>query len=169
MSQDSDSIASSLERARVALSLALDEIALLPLGEERDSRLNAIATILVGRSDESLADAIRQCPDLALAKPIADTQLHPPELDAISRLSESDIAVIDRTLAANSTNTWLKATRVLGYTLVELRSKFPGISLGFYAQRITALVHSGELEAQGDIEFLRLCELRLAQAKESAA
>ncbi len=169
MNQDPDNLATAVERARMALSLALSEIALLPLGEERDSRLNGIATILVGSSDETWVEAIRQCSDLAHAKPIPDAQLHPSEQEAVSRLKECDIGVIDRTLVGNSSHIWQKATRIVGYTLVDLNNQFPGISLGFYAQRIATLVQSGELEAQGSMKFMRLCELRLSTLGRSAA
>lgn len=161
MNQDPANLTAAVECARIALSLALSEIAALPLGAERDARLKGIATILVGSSEEAWAQAIEQCPDLAHAKPIPDAQLDALEHEAVSRLKASDIEVVDSTLVANSTETWQRATRVIGHTLVDLNNQFPGVSLGFYAQRIAALVQRGELEAQGNIEFMRLCELRL--------
>lgn len=169
MIQDHTPLAAAAEHARMALSLALSEIALLPLGEERDSRLNSIATIMVGSSDETWADAIRQCLDLTHAKPTPDGVLHASELEAVSRLKESDIGVIDRTLVSNSTDTWRKATRIVGHTLVDLNNELTGIPLGFFAQRMAALVQSGELEVQGNLDFIRLCELRLSTLGRSGA
>jgi hypothetical protein len=162
-------LAPATERSRFALSLALSEIALLPRGEERDSQLNAIATLLVGGSEEARVQAIQQCPDLAQAKPIPDAQLHTSELEGVSRLKESDIRAIDRIIVVNSTHIWQKATRIVGFTLVDLKNQFPEAPLGFYAQRIAALVQGGKLEVQGDIEFMRLCELRLSSLGKSAA
>lgn len=155
-------LTAAVERANSALALALSEIALLPHGEERDARLTGIATLLVGSSDETWAQALQQCPDLAYAVPVPDAQLHASELDAVARLTASDIGLIDRTLVANASPAWKKATRIVGSTLVDLNPQFTGVSLGFYAQRIAALVQRGDLEAQGDVAFLRLCELRLS-------
>jgi hypothetical protein len=169
MTQDLDSLAAAAERSRFALSLALSKVALLPLGEDRDSQLNDIATILIGSSEQARAQAIQQCPDLAHAKPIPDAQLHTAEMEKVSRLKVSDIEVIDRTIVANSTHIWQKANRIVGCTLVDLKIAFPEVPLGFYAQRIAALVQGGKLEAQGEIEFMRLCELRLSSLSKSSA
>jgi hypothetical protein len=137
------------------------EIASMPEGEERTRLLRAVAASLVGAPEELRATAIRQCPDLEGAEPIPDTQLEATQLEFVSRLTATDLEVIDRTLVANSTSSWQKVHRVIGYALVDLKSQLPGIPLGLYAQRVAALVQNGALLAQGNLEFIRQSEVRL--------
>jgi hypothetical protein len=170
MSRDnSQNLQAAMQQARTALIAATADIVSMPEGEERSSQLRALATILVGSHEELRAQAIRLCPDLERAAPIPDAQLHESELVAVSRLKDSDIGIIDRALVASSTSSWKKATRVIGDTLVTLNSQFPDVSRGFYAQRVAALVRSGGLQAQGNLEFMRLCEVKLSLSDASAA
>ncbi|OYT91667.1 MAG: hypothetical protein CFE43_12025 [Burkholderiales bacterium PBB3] len=157
----------ALEHASTALTAAIAELSAMPEGEERSGRLRDIATMLAGSTEALRAQAIQLCPDLESAEPIPDTQLHESEREAVSRLTVSDIKVIDRALVASATTAWRHGTRVIGETLVSLNDQFPGVSLGFYAQRVAALVQSGKLQARGNIKFMRLCEIKLSAENES--
>lgn len=169
MSQSSShDLRTALELARDSLSAAAADIASMPEGKERSSQLRALATILVGGHEEFMVHAIRLCPDLERTAPIPDAQLHESELEACSRFKDYDIEVIDRTLVASSTSAWQQATRVIGNSLVTLNKEFPGVPLGFYAQRIAALVQSGRLQARGNIDFMRLCDLKLSDSGANA-
>lgn len=159
--EEAPNLRSALEWASTALTAALVEIASMPEGDERTRNLRYIATLLVGKPEELRAAAIRQCTDLERAEPIPDTHLEGAELEIVSRLTASDLEVIDRTLVAGSTSSWRKVPRVIGGAMVDLNSQLPGIPIGFYAQRVAALVQRGALLAQGNLEFIRLSEVRL--------
>lgn len=124
--------------------------------------MRALATLLVGSADTLRQQAFRICPALETAEPIPDAHLHPSELEIVARLEASDVEIIDRTLLASATPRWQPARRVVGDALITLNDQFPGVPLGFYSQRVAALVHGGELAARGDLAFMCLCELRLA-------
>jgi hypothetical protein len=112
---------------------------------------------------------MRLCPDLASTEAVPDGQLHPTELEGVSRLKDVDIVTIDGALLANSTASWQRASRVIGHALVTLNNQFANVAFGFYAQRVAALVQDGRLQAQGDLAFMRLCEVRLSAPAEGAA
>jgi hypothetical protein len=152
----------ALDHASAALTAAAAAIASLPVGEERSGRVRAIATLLVGSPEALRAQALRLCPDIESAQPIPDTQLNKEELAMVSHLTTADLARIDRTLVANTTSSWQKVSRVVGYTLVDLKEELPGIPVGFYAQRAASLVHTGTLRARGRLGFMRLSEVRLS-------
>ena len=163
MSPDnSANLQAALEQARAALCAAAADIAAMPEGEDRSRLVRAIATLLVGSPEELKVQAIRLCPDIESAEHIPDTQLNPVELEMVTHLTASDLELIDRTLVANATQSWQRVARVVGYALVDLKDTLPGIPLGFYAQRVAALVSSSALLGRGDLGFIRLSEVRLA-------
>lgn len=165
---DSANLLAAVEQASAALTAAATEIAAMAHGEERARRVRAIATLLVGSPAALRAQAIRLCPDIESAEPNPDTQLSTEELAMASHLTTSDLALIDRTLMANATPSWQSVARVVGYTLVDLKTTLPDIPLGFYAQRVAAIVHSGALQGRGDLGFIRLSELRLSATGNTA-
>jgi hypothetical protein len=130
--------------------------------------VRAIATLLVGSTEELRAQAIRLCPDIENAEPIPDAELNPAELGMVTHLTASDLELIDRTLVANATQSWQSVARVVGYALVDLKTTLPGIPLGFYAQRVAAIVHSGAMLGRGDLGFIRLSEVRLSATQNTA-
>lgn len=157
------------EQAHTALSAATAEIATMPEGEERSRNLRALATLLVGASEEVRASAVRQCPDLEGVKPVPDTLLDSSEQEFVTRLTQCDLIAIDNALIENTATSWRKVVRVIGAAMVTLDGQFSGIPLGLYVQRVGELVQSGELLAQGDIQFIRLGEVRLPAPGESTA
>ena len=166
-SDNADDLQAALKQANVALTAAVASIASMPDGEERARQLRAIATLLVGSPEALRVQAILQCPDIESAEPIPDTQLNTEELAMVSHLTVADIALIDRTLMANATPAWQMVSRVVGYTLVDLKHALPGIPLGLYAQRAASLVRSGTLLGRGNLGFIRLSEVCLQGLEDS--
>lgn len=162
-------LTAAMDRAVLALTAAATAVAALPEGADRTQPLRALATLLVGSPDTLRQQALRLCPALATAEPIPDAHLQPAELAIVSRLEASSIEAIDRTLLASATPRWQPARRVVGDALITLNDQFPGLPLGFYMQRVAALVHGGVLAARGDLAFMRLCELRLADLPHGVA
>ena len=90
-----------------------------------------------------------------------DPPLTPEQALRVSRLRQEDLWEIDRVLLAQSTTTWRKLARIVGMTIGELSERFPNIPDVYYAQRVRRLVAVGELESQGNLEFMRFSEVRL--------
>ena len=90
-----------------------------------------------------------------------DPPLTPEQAMRVSRLKQPDLWEIDRILLAHSTTTWRKVARIVGTTIGELSERFPGIPDVYYAQRVRRLVAVGELESQGNLEYMRFSEVRL--------
>ena len=47
--------------------------------------------------------------------------------------------------------------------MATLQVEYPALPLGLYVQRVGRLVQAGELEASGNVEFMRLSEVRLPE------
>ncbi len=90
-----------------------------------------------------------------------DGPLNPEQSLHVSRLKQEDLWDIDRVLLAQSAPTWRKLARIVQMTMSELSERFPHVSDVYYAQRVRRLVAVGELESQGDLEYMRSSEVRL--------
>jgi len=64
-------------------------------------------------------------------------------------------------ICGHSTTTWRKVARIVGTTIGELSERFPGIPDVYYAQRVRRLVAVGELESQGNLEYMGYSEVHL--------
>ncbi|GCL62572.1 DUF3658 domain-containing protein [Pseudaquabacterium pictum] len=159
----------ALEHAKAALTASVADVMAATDPAERSGHLRALATMLVGSHEVLRSHAIALCPELEEVEPTSDHCLHESEQKAVAQLKNADIDTIDHELLTNTTCTWTKAIRVIGETLVSLDNRFSAVPLGFYAQRVAALISSGTLEARGNTEFMRLCEIRLSTVIESAA
>ena len=167
--QTAQNLIAAQEQLRTTLTAATADLMSMPAGEGRTRGLRDLATILVGATEEIRASAVRQCPDLETAEPFPDTRLDAAGEEFAARITQSDLNFIDRALVENTVSSWRKVARVVGATMVTVDDQFPGISLGFYVQRVEALVQSGQLQAQGNIQFMRLSEVRLPATGKSAA
>ena len=112
--------------------------------------------------DEFRATAYRGHPELENARPYPDTDLSAAEQDLVSLLDQSDLEAIDQALVDNSVASWRTVARVIGAAMVTLEARLPSVPLGLYVRRIAALVERGALLARGDIDFMRLSEVRLS-------
>ena len=90
-----------------------------------------------------------------------DPPLTPEQAIHVSRLKQEDLWEIDRVLLAQSATTWQKVARIVGMTIGELSERFPNIPDVYFAQRVRRLVAVGELESQGNLEYMRYSEVRL--------
>ena len=161
--------AAAQEHLTAAFSAAITEMKSVPVGAERSRHLRGLATLLIGQTEEFRAAAILQCPELKAAEPFPDTLLNPEEHELVSQLTQSDLDVIDQALLHSSVSSWRKVSRVIGGAMASLGGRFPGLPLGLYVRRIGSLVGSGKLLVKGDIEFMRLSEVRLPAVDESVA
>jgi len=152
-----------------ALLAGVAEIALMPEGEQRAWALRGVASMLIETPESFKAAAFELCPELAVAEPIPDTYLSAEERELAARLTLADMQEVDRALIAGAVGTWRKMARVVGHAMVTLQGQVPDLPLGVYMQRIEALVRDARLEAQGDIRFIRLCEVRLPSTGTRAA
>jgi len=90
-----------------------------------------------------------------------DPPLTPEQALRVSRLKQEDLWEMDRVLLAQSAPTWRKVARVVGMTIVELSERIPDVPDIYYAQRVRRLVAVGELESQGNLEYMGYSEVRL--------
>jgi hypothetical protein len=112
---------------------------------------------------------LEKCPELASAEPIPDTYLSVEQQEAECRLTQAEIQALDSALIAGALTSWRKVARVVGDAMVTLQGQFQPVPLGVYVRRIEVLVKSGELEARGNIQFMRVGEVRLPVSGSSAA
>jgi hypothetical protein len=93
--------------------------------------------------------------------PAANPPLTTKEQSAIARLNDMDLKVVDAEILTRSAHHWLKVTRVVLSTVNALSDRYPDLSYIFYTQRLSHLVAHGLLEAKGDLEQMRLSEVRI--------
>lgn len=144
-----------------ALTAALSDVSSMPPGEQRTWALRGLASLLLDAPEALRADALLQCPELASADPIPDTYLSVDEQAMAARLTPSELDAVDQALVAGSVTTWRTVARVVGDALVSLHAQPGPPPLGLLLQRVQRLVHRGQLQARGNIDFMRLSEVRL--------
>ena len=144
-----------------ALKVALDDIALMPQSEQRTLALRGIASMLMGTPETFKAASLEQCPELASVEPLPDTYLSAEEQETASSLTLAHMQALDSALVAGTVSTWRSVSRVVGDALVTLQGQLPALPLGICIRRVQGLVSEGRLEAQGNIQFMRLSEVRL--------
>ena len=99
----------------------------------------------------------------ALAAALAGMEDNEEGRAAIARLHERDIARIDQAiLSALDSGSWKKAGFVTAGVLIAAPDEYEDVPEAFYAERIRALVSVSRIEAKGDLEGLKDCEIRLA-------
>lgn len=91
-----------------------------------------------------------------------DTELDEKERLAVAALSEAQVAQIDSALLADCATSWRKVARIVGTALTKGGEELADVPVGFFAQRVKALVESGKLESQGNLDHMRSSEVRLA-------
>ena len=90
-----------------------------------------------------------------------DPALTPEQALRVSRLKQADLWEMDRVLLAQSAPTWRKVAGVVAMAIGELSERIPNVPDVYYAQRLRRLVAVGELESQGNLEYMRYSEVRL--------
>ena len=99
---------------------------------------------------------------------MADEEIESSEMSldeklAIDALSADDIEAIDKALMSHSAGNWQKVAMVVVGAMYAYPDKFEEIPDFFYGQRISALIASGHLEADGDVSDMRHSEIRIAR------
>ncbi|WP_454914446.1 DUF3658 domain-containing protein [Variovorax gossypii] len=100
--------------------------------------------------------------DTSPPEDLPDTELDEKERLAVAALSEAQVAQIDSVLLADCATSWRKVARIVGTALTKGGEELADVPVGFFAQRVKALVESGKLESQGNLDHMRSSEVRLA-------
>lgn len=94
-----------------------------------------------------------------------DGPLTPEQEVVVAKLSPEDLAKIDEGLLSNCCENWRKVAMVVGTTMMsDGPYRFEDVPDVFYSQRVRALVESGLLESQGNLDFMRYSEVRLTKS-----
>ena len=72
-----------------------------------------------------------------------------------------DLAVIDNLLLSSTTDQWRKVAMVVAIAMNK--PELTDMDDTFLAARIASLVDAGRIQARGDINLMRLSEIRLPQ------
>ena len=78
----------------------------------------------------------------------------------VEALSVVELNAIDNALIENTTHHWRKVARVVMSSMQGLEGRVKGIPDVFYGQRVKALVDSGQLESQGNLNRMRYSEVK---------
>lgn len=73
---------------------------------------------------------------------------------------------IDEALLANVIHRWRKVARVVGSAMSQLGEKRRGRDDLYFVRRVALLAHRGLIEADGDLEQMGRCEVRLTGKKD---
>jgi hypothetical protein len=156
-------------RLYAQLASAAAEAASLPEGAQRALALRGLASLLIGSPETFRVSLFKQVPALATAEPIPDTYLVAEEQETESRITSAEFKALDDALIGGALTSWRKVSRAIGDAMVTLEGRLQPLPIGVYARRIELLAKSGELEAKGDIRFIRVGEVRLPGIASSAA
>jgi len=93
-----------------------------------------------------------------------DGELSPEVRALVDELTSNQLTEIDNALLANCLDQWRKVAAVVGFTMTkEFMAEHPGIPDVFFSQRVRSLVDRGILENQGNLNYMRYSEVRLAR------
>lgn len=159
------------ERALAVLYEAEPVIQALPDDDERLSAFRSYGQVIVKVLSSLRAPLVLEYPALDTSSPTEDepdTLLDPEEQELVDRLTLDQIQRIDAQLLADCVaGRWRKSARIVGTAWLALSKELPDVPVGYYAQRVIALVEAGSLEAQGNLHYMRFSEVRLHSRAES--
>ena len=93
--------------------------------------------------------------------PTLPEALTPEQELRVARLTEEQIAEIDDALLLNTTNRFRKAAMVIAMAMGNLEARSIRIPDLFYLSRLQKLVEKGLIESVGDLDYMRLSEVKL--------
>jgi hypothetical protein len=64
-------------------------------------------------------------------------------------------------LLQSASRDWVKMARLYGDGVLELQKILPNVTDAYCMHRLKELVSMGRLEAEGDLDVMRFCKLRL--------
>lgn len=150
------------------LDMALEE-SLMFNREHKDSYEIGVLGRSIGLLREFQKPILERNPELRPAPPWAgepEPCLTNEEYQLISGLSQEVIQELDKALLSNVTSSFQKVAKIVGMTMNNASTNLQGIPDIFYAQRIEKLAVSGVLEYEGNLKFMRFCEVRIIVAKD---
>jgi len=155
------------QRALKVMAEAEPMIWRLPKTPERDQYLQAHVSIIADILSQLKAPLVLQYPDLETPLPegLPDSELDDEEQQVVAALSESQVSLIDSLLLADCAPSWRKVARIVGTALTKGSEELAEVPVGFFAQRVKALVESGKLESKGNLDYMRFSEVRRAAIK----
>lgn len=163
--EDAATLYDVYERALKVMAEAEAVIWRLPKAPERDHYVQAHASVIVDILSKLRAPLILQYPALDATRPEGppDTELDDEEERTVAALTDSQIALIDSALLADCAPSWRKVARIVGMALTKGPKDLSEVPAGFLARRVKALVQSGKIESQGNLDYMRFSEVRLSE------
>jgi hypothetical protein len=134
-----------------------------PRQPERDEFVRAHASITGDILTRLRAPLVLQYPELDTDVPEepADTCLDDEEQQCAAGLTEEQVRLVDELLLSDCASSWRKVARIVGTALTRPPAELADIPIGFYVQRVKALVAAGRLESEGNLDYMRFSEVRL--------
>ena len=147
-----------LDVATVWIDEAADVAARLD-GERRGKVIRQLGTALGSILQAKSIMGVEAEPAEELPKP--DGPMTPEQQSRVDQLTSEEIESIDKALLANCSHQFRKLARVVGMAMDTpiQKKRIPDL---FYAERIRHLVSEGKLESQGNLNYMRFSEVRLA-------
>jgi len=132
-------------------------------GEARDEFSEAHGHVIVEILSKLRAPLVIQYRDLDthVHEGPPDTLLDADEQAAADRLDAAQIQRIDEALLSDCVRSARKVARIVGNAWMQLRDELVDVPVGFYAQRVKAIVDAGKLESRGNLDHMRFSEVRL--------
>lgn len=162
--EDAATLYHAYERALKAISEAEPVIWRLRKTPEHDRYLHAHASVIGDILSQLRAPLVLRYPELddtTHPEGPPDTDLNDEELRTVAALSESQVAFIDSVLLADCTASWRKVASIVGTALTKGPVELKEVPVGFLARRVKKLVESGELDSQGNLDYMGFSEVRL--------
>lgn len=163
--EDAAALYAIYKRALEVLSEAEPLILDLPDEKERRTALHSYGGVIVEILSSLRAPLVREYPELDTTEPPEDepdTLLDAQEQQVVDLLTPEQIQRIDEQLLADcAAGWWRKSARIVGTAWMALSKELPDVAVGYYAQRVIVLVEAGQLEAQGNLHYMRFSEVRL--------
>lgn len=91
-----------------------------------------------------------------------DPSISPAQWRKLLRLTRLHQTRIDAALLSQTSSQWRKVARVVGMAMLKQPRRIPGVPDLYYAKRVRILVRRGVLQSQGNLNFMRYSEVRLA-------
>lgn len=92
---------------------------------------------------------------------VLDLELRPAERVAAASLSPEDLRDIDRTILSHAGTRWRKVVMLVSLTMRDLGPRHLDLTDVFYVHRLAGPVAARQLEAMGNISYMRLSEVKL--------
>jgi hypothetical protein len=162
--ETAESLLRAYEEISSSLTSAEAVVLAMPQGTDRSRCFRALAELVATLQIDLRRPIYAQFPELQPQEPLPDepnTTIDSDDLAAIAALSQEDIDSIDSKLVSQCAAQWRKAARVIGATMSRGQPALSELPVGFFAQRLIALVKAGRLESQGDLQYIRFSEVRL--------